>query len=143
MLEATRFARLLRQAHDAEVADVRKVGEDEFEVIGRGIEPAPTAVRSTAPVAEAPESNGAPPVAAPSDAASRGGIRFRRGARLPAAPPAIPMVGVVSLDEEPQPERPARGRKKAARPSEAEAAPKEAAPKKKASKPRARKKAEA
>ena len=32
MLTAEKFARLLRQANDAEVADVRKIGEDEYEV---------------------------------------------------------------------------------------------------------------
>jgi len=32
MLTTDKFARLLRQANDAEVADVRKIGEDEFEV---------------------------------------------------------------------------------------------------------------
>jgi uncharacterized protein (TIGR00288 family) len=144
MLDATRFSRLLRQAHDAEVADVRKVGEDEFEVIGRGVEPAPAAARAGAAVAEEPGNNGPPATVAPSESASRGGIRFRRGSRLPAAPPAIAMVGVVSLDEEPQPEKPAKGRKKAAKPAEAEAEAvlKEAAPKKKAARPRAKKKAE-
>ena len=32
LLEAARFTRLLRQANDAEIADVRKVGEDDYEV---------------------------------------------------------------------------------------------------------------
>ncbi len=143
MLEASRFHRLLRQAHDAEVADVRKVGDDEFEVTGRGVEPS-AAPRSAA--AEEPAGNGAPAAVAVGDT-SRGGIRFRRGSRLPGAPSAIAMVGVVSLDDEPaaEPEKPARGRKKAAKPAapaEPEAPAKEAAPKKKASRPRAKKKAE-
>ncbi len=145
MLDSSRFSRLLRQAHDAEVADVRKVGEDEFEVIGRGGEPGPALSRGGVAPAEEPAGNGTPAAVAPSDAASRGGIRFRRGSRLPAAPPAIAMVGVVSLDEEPPAERPARGRKKAAPKADdegAEAIPKDAAPKKKAAKPRARKKTE-
>ena len=32
LLEVGRFTRLLRQANDAEVADVRKIGDDEYEV---------------------------------------------------------------------------------------------------------------
>ncbi|HSB56041.1 MAG TPA: NYN domain-containing protein [Gemmatimonadales bacterium] len=143
MLDPSRFPRLLRQAHDAEVADVRKVGEDEFEVIGRGVEPAPAA---RAAAAEEAGGNGAPVAVTPSESASRGGIRFRRGSRLPAAPPAIAMVGVVSLDDEPAAEKPApKGRKKPAKPAEAvaDAAPREATPKKKAAKPRAKKKTEA
>lgn len=144
MLEASRFHRLLRQAHDAEVADVRKVGDDEYEVIGRGVEP--VATPRTAP-AEEPAGNGAPAAPVSVADASRGGIRFRRGSRLPGAPAAIAMVGVVSLDDEPaaEPEKPARGRKKAAKaaaPADAEPAAKEPAPKKKASRPRAKKKAE-
>ena len=144
MLDATRFPRLLRQAHDAEVADVRKVGEDEFEVVGRGVEPAPPPVRAAAATGE-PAGDGvaaAAPVA-PGEGA-RGGVRFRRGSRLPAAPPAIQMVGVVSLDEEPEPVRAPKGRKKGAKAAEpeGESGAKEAAPKKKAARPRGKKKVE-
>ena len=32
LLDAGRFPRLLRQANDAEVADVRKVGDDDYEI---------------------------------------------------------------------------------------------------------------
>ena len=32
LLEPGRFTRLLRQANDAEVADVRKVGDDDYEI---------------------------------------------------------------------------------------------------------------
>ena len=32
LLDAARFQRLLRQANDAEVADVRKVGDDDYEI---------------------------------------------------------------------------------------------------------------
>jgi uncharacterized protein (TIGR00288 family) len=116
LLDPGRFARLLRQAHDAEIADVRKIGDDEYEVVARGLE-APAAV----PAATGASAESAPAEpriqAVPADAAARGGVRFRRGSRLPAAPPAIAMVGVVSLDEEePVAERPARaGRKKAAK----------------------------
>jgi len=139
MLDASRFDRLVRQAHDAEIVDVRKVGENQFEVIARGLDgPPPATAARTAEAA---------PGAAPPQiemALPRGGVRFRRGSRIPTAAPAIQMVGVVSLDEEPAPAqapaRPARGRKKVAKPAEAgedEAAP---PPRKKAGRSRARKK---
>jgi uncharacterized protein (TIGR00288 family) len=155
MLEPERFPRLLRQAHDAEVADVRKLGEGEYEVMGRGLEPAPQApppaerARVEAPEAgedaasALPIGNGAP--------AARGGIRFRRGSRLGAAPPAIPMVGVVSLEDEAPPAEPKKGRgggkKKSAKAAATAAATEEPAAevapaKKKASRSRAKKKSE-
>jgi uncharacterized protein (TIGR00288 family) len=119
MLEAAAFPRLLRQAHDAEVADVRKVAEDEYEVVGRGMEPAPAgSARSTEP--ERVEAGLAGPPAttmtASEASAQRGGIRFRRGSRVGASPPVIPMIGIVSLEEErpEEPKKPRAGRKKAA-----------------------------
>jgi uncharacterized protein (TIGR00288 family) len=138
MLEGASFPRLLRQAHDAEIADVRKISDYEYEVVGRGMEPVPLA--ATRP-AEPVRGEGEMPVtpAASEVVAQRGGIRFRRGARLGAAPPVIPMIGVVRLDEE-QPEearKPRGGRKKAAKETTEEAP----APRKKAS-GRSRKKAE-
>jgi hypothetical protein len=146
MLEPGRFPRLLRQAHDAEVADVRKIAEDEYEVQGRGLEQAPAPVTATAAAPEAAAPQGSAMAAAPAEAA-RGGIRFRRGSRLPAALPAIPMVGVVSLEEETAapaaPAKPHRaGRKKAARTAEA-AATAEPGParRKGGGRPRSRKKA--
>jgi len=137
LLEPTRFSRLLRQAHDAEVADVRRVGEDEYEVIGRGIESAPVPVLAGARAEPAPPSPDASGPAAP-----RGGVRFRRGSRLGSGPPAIPMVGVVRLEEEaaaPAEESPKpRGRRKKAAKAEAEPGAEAPAPKK-----RTRKKAAA
>jgi hypothetical protein len=147
LLEPDRFSRLLRQAHDAEVADVRKVGEAEFDVVARGLEV--PAVVSAAPAG--PEQAGVSepsPQPTTAEVAARGGIRFRRGARLPATPPAIAMVGVVSLDdEEPVVERPARGgRKKAAKtavePEEESGAREPAARKKSSPRGRAKKKDE-
>jgi hypothetical protein len=115
LLEPDRFGRLLRQAHDAEIADVRKIGDDEYEVVARGVEAPVPGPAAPGAAAESPTEARIQP--APADAAARGGIRFRRGSRLPAAPPAIAMVGVVSLDEEePVVERAARpARKKAAK----------------------------
>jgi len=134
LLEVTRFARLLRQAHDAEVADVRRVGEDEYEVMGRGIESAPVPVLAPARAEAAPAAAEAGGGAAP-----RGGVRSRRGSRLGSGPPAIPMVGIVRLEDETpappeEPARPKRGRKKAARTDEAAA---DAAPPKKRSRKKA------
>jgi len=130
------FQRLLRQAHDAEIADVRKVGDGEYEIVARGVErgaaprPAPEAAASAATL---PAQGGAP--------AARGGVRFRRGSRVGAPPPVIPMIGVVSLEEERAEGagRKAKGAKKRApRPAALEAG---ANSKKKAG-PRTRKKAE-
>jgi len=147
MLDAERFPRLLRQAHDAEIADVRKVGDDEFEVVARGVEPAAPQLSLAMPasserVGDGDASGGA--LVSSSDAsAARGGIRFRRGSRAAAAPPAIAMVGVVSLDEpaasEPKKAKPARKKAGAA---EAEPAAEISPKKKAASRPRAKKKAE-
>ncbi|MDH4348916.1 MAG: NYN domain-containing protein [Gemmatimonadota bacterium] len=121
------FARFLRQAHDAEVADVRKLGDDEFEIMARGLEAARSAAsRARHRPAERPALGATgEAVAEPSSAATaeaptvRGGIRFRRGSRAGGAISAIPMVGVVTLHEEEPPgapaEKPARAKKKSAK----------------------------
>jgi uncharacterized protein (TIGR00288 family) len=102
MLTAERFPRLLRQANDAELADVRKVGEDDFEVTLHPTED-PRArsgmpARSAVP---APSGNGAggAPEEAVTPAAPRFGVRSRPGARTLAR--VVPLVGAVSLDDEP------------------------------------------
>jgi uncharacterized protein (TIGR00288 family) len=141
ILQPEQFPRFLRQAHDAEAADVRKLGEGEFEIVARRTEatraaPARPALRPSEPAeAGAPE----PAVETPKAAAMRGGMRFRRGSRAGAAPPSIPMVGVVTLhDETPAaaaPEKPARRRKRSAKDS-----PKEKEPTKESAAPAPRKK---
>ena len=142
MLEAAAFPRLLRQAHDAEIADVRKVSDDEYEVVGRGVEPTTAALsrggdREAPPPAE-PETAMAT-LSAADASAQRGGIRFRRGSRIGAPPPVIPMIGIVSLDEErPEQAKKPRAGKKAAKP--ASEAP--ATVTKKRSAPRGKKKVE-
>ena len=97
-------------------------------------------------------SAGASPTAAAGEAtAVRGGIRFRRGSKLPSGRPEIAMVGVVSLDDEPvaeakpaksakaaKAEKPAKTPRKKAVNSEAEAA-EVAPPRKKSSGGRAKK----
>ncbi len=145
MLEPERFPRLLRQVHDAEVADVRKIGEDEFEVLTRGAEPTPAGAPARTPQSESTREpvRASAPATTPADAAARGGIRFRRGSKPPMGRPEIAMVGVVSLDEEAPAEtakkKPA-ARKKAAKPA-AEVADETAAPKK-PTRSRAKKKVE-
>ena len=122
LLEPGRFARLLRQANDAEVADVRKIGDDDYEILihptdmttprARPAEPPPAPVEETSRAASA----------APAP------LRFRRGSRIGMVKPEIPMVGVVHVDddrktEKAEPpegtakpekgERPGRGRRRA------------------------------
>ena len=62
LLDASRFGRLLRQANDAEVADVRKTGEDRFEVSPhRSQRLAQAAAAAAAPAAERAEAPAPPP----------------------------------------------------------------------------------
>jgi len=101
LLDAARFPRLLRQANDAEVADVRKVGDDDYEIA-----PQRQAARPgmPAPREEPQESaSGAEPTPEPTTAATREngqrlGLRFRRGSRSPMRPGEIPLIGVVSME---------------------------------------------
>jgi hypothetical protein len=109
LLDTARFARLLRQANDAEVADVRKVGDDEYEISPHhtALPSLPLSPALPPPAEEAGEPAAA--AAAPSEVASardngqRLGLRFRRGSRGPVRPGEIPLVGVVQI-EAPQPE---------------------------------------
>ena len=151
LLQPDRFPRLLRQVHDAEVADVRKVGEDEFEIAGRGMEPAVSAAIASGRAVETATTGTSQAAPAGEAAAVRGGIRFRRGSKLPTGRPDIAMVGVVNLDEEPAAEsKPAKAAKAAKAPRKKPAKPaaevvveaETAAPRKKSSGGRARKKAE-
>jgi uncharacterized protein (TIGR00288 family) len=140
LLEADRFGRLLRQVHDAEVADVRKLPDGGFEVERRpgSLVTHPRVARVSEEVAPAPVSDLDEPVAAArakepvvevtaTEGTARPGLRFRRGTKTPAASPIIPLVGLVSIDEEAPAaaEKPARrgrtageagGARKAARP---------------------------
>jgi uncharacterized protein (TIGR00288 family) len=105
LLDAARFPRLLRQANDAEIADVRKVGDDEYEIsphhaaitgLPPGAVTAPVASEDTAePAAVAP----APAeMAGARDNGQRLGLRFRRGSRGLVRTGEIPLVGVVQMD---------------------------------------------
>jgi hypothetical protein len=106
LLASPRFARLLRQANDAEVAEVRKVGDDTYEIsLARRPGPPmrPAAAAAATPAAQNGAAAGEPasaPASAPASgpAAPRTGIRFRRGSRGPSRPGEIPLIGVVSMD---------------------------------------------
>jgi uncharacterized LabA/DUF88 family protein len=139
LLEPARFLRLLRQANDAEVADVRKVGDEEYEISPhRGGATPPQPALAPASVTSANTTSGA--ALADADAAparteaapengKRFGVRFRRGSRSALRPGEIPLIGVVEVDAPPpqpeiaeapaaeaaaKPARPRRPRKKAA-----------------------------
>ncbi len=134
LLEAARFARLLRQANDAEIADVRKVAEDEYEVTPHRMGGVPALA---APPAPAPALSGAtdefaavtPPEAGAepgrTDNGQRLGLRFRRGSRGQLRQGEIPLIGVVQMDA-PAPE-PAAAVAALEAPVEAEPAPRKRA----------------
>jgi uncharacterized protein (TIGR00288 family) len=115
LLEPARFSRLLRQANDAEIADVRKVGEDEYEVSPHrtsGV-PAIAAPSASAGAIAAGSTDELPVVGAAADATvepsrsdngQRLGLRFRRGSRAPLRGGEIPLIGVVQMDAPAEPE---------------------------------------
>jgi uncharacterized protein (TIGR00288 family) len=108
LLDAGRFPRLLRQANDAEVADVRKVGDDDYEISAQrqaaraALPPAPPAEESpaAAPVGESLADTAA---SAGRENGQRLGLRFRRGSRGPARGGEIPLIGVVQIEPNPEP----------------------------------------
>ena len=106
LLDASRFQRLLRQANDAEVADVRKVGDDEYEVsphrMGVAPPPTPPARESAAPPAGLEPAPADAGDAAARENGQRFGVRFRRGSRAPLRTGEIPLIGVVQI-ETPEP----------------------------------------
>ncbi len=99
LLEPGRFVRLLRQANDAEVADVRKLNDDDYEISPHptddprartGIPVRPIVTDTTAPA----DAAAAAPVGAP---VARFGVRSRPSRT--ARPVQIPLIGVVELEE--------------------------------------------
>jgi uncharacterized protein (TIGR00288 family) len=102
LLEPARFSRLLRQANDAEIADVRKVGDDSYEVTAHraisGV--AVAATLSARGLAEPVTDNGVgPAVPASAGPARAAALRFRRGSRSMLRPSELPLVGVVQVEE--------------------------------------------
>jgi uncharacterized protein (TIGR00288 family) len=108
LLSAERFPRLLRQAHDAEIADVNQVGEGAYEVSLHPTEdprarsgiPSQPVLALEAPIVreDGTTENGA--AAAPVAAPAGFGVRFRRGTRT-GRPAEVPLIGVVHLDDDP------------------------------------------
>jgi uncharacterized protein (TIGR00288 family) len=136
LLQPDRFLQLLRQANDAEVADVRKVGDNEYEVAPHRLDTTPPAVQPAEPAAPPPvEAASEAPAEAAAANGQRAGLRFRRGSRGGMRVAEIPLIGVVQEEPaaiEPVPETPAkparprgRGRK---RPATAERGSTEPAP---------------
>jgi hypothetical protein len=106
LLGEERFPRLLRQAHDAEIADVNQVGEGAYEVslhptedprARSGIPSQPVLALEPPTVRE--DGTTEPGVAVPVAAPAGFGVRFRRGPR-PGRPADVPLVGVVHLDDD-------------------------------------------
>ena len=146
LLDPERFGRFLRQANDAEIADVRKLGDDSFEVSPHKTDlsllravaarPAETA-HPEAGNGSTPDSSATPEPATRSPAA----LRFRRGSRAPIRPLELPLVGVVRVDDDVPTHAPVEGPVKQAKAPRARAVkePKEAAAPKKRAKPRVKK----
>jgi hypothetical protein len=109
LLSDERFPRLLRQANDAEVADVRKLAEDRFEVsphrtqaLAQAADAAARAATGEFPVPAAEPASGEAPAPAES-ARSSATLRFRRGSRGPARPSEVLLVGAVKMAPEVKP----------------------------------------
>jgi hypothetical protein len=109
LLNAERFDRLLRQAHDAELVEVRKVGEDMYDVAPLGQTSAPPSryERKPQPASRPAEGEASSPAAKPPAAvdvppppAAPRSLGIRRGSRVGMVKTAIPLVGVISLDGE-------------------------------------------
>jgi uncharacterized protein (TIGR00288 family) len=103
LLDISRFARLLRQANDAEVADVRKVGDDDYEITAQRALSRPLLPPAPAPEelqVEAAGGASVPEVSAGGrENGQRLGLRFRRGSRGPVRAADIPLVGVVKIEQ--------------------------------------------
>jgi len=147
LLDPERFGRFLRQANDAEIADVRKLGDDSFEVSPHKTDLSLLRAVAARPAEAAPAAgNGSTPDSAPgAEPAPRSpaALRFRRGSRAPIRPLALPLVGMVRVDDDVPAHAPVV--EAAAKPAKAPRAravkePKEAAaPKKRTPKPRVKK----
>jgi len=102
LLDTERFPRFLRQANDAEIADVRLLNDQSYEVslhrTAQGM-----ARNAGAGESPAPEGNGATaPAGGASEASRPAALRFRRGSRAPIRPLELPLIGMVQVDDEPK-----------------------------------------
>jgi uncharacterized protein (TIGR00288 family) len=104
LLDPARFARFLRQANDAEIADVRKLGDDSFEVSPHKTDLSLLRAVAARPVEVAHAAgNGSTPDSAPAaEPAPRGppALRVPPGYRAPIRPLELPLVGVVRVDDD-------------------------------------------
>jgi ribonuclease E len=108
LLDLPRFLRLLRQANDAEIADVRQVSDGEFEVAPHRLEAAQAAAQAAGrpqvpaprePIVDAPTlESPVPDVETDGRNGQRFGIRFRRGSRGGVRMADVPLIGVVHVD---------------------------------------------
>ncbi|HEU5220120.1 MAG TPA: NYN domain-containing protein [Gemmatimonadales bacterium] len=103
LLDTERFARLLRQANDAEIADVRLLGDKTYEVsLHRTSLGMARNAAAGEPQAGAADGNGSAPATGSADAGGvrTAALRFRRGSRAPVRPRELPLVGMVKVDDE-------------------------------------------
>jgi uncharacterized protein (TIGR00288 family) len=98
LLDPARFARLLRQANDAEIADIRMVAENQYEISPHKADLAFKMQARQAKEAGAASESPAVPVARPPAA-----LRFRGGSRSGTRPSELQMVGVVNLNPDTTP----------------------------------------
>jgi uncharacterized protein (TIGR00288 family) len=142
LLDTVRFGRLLRQANDAEVADVRQVGENDHEISPHPRAPAlpprpapvlaapaalPSSVEEPAGVASEPP---AEPASGARENGQRLGVRFRRGSRGPLRTSEIPLIGVVRVESPPPAEAPLAAEEVPAEPTAAKPSRPRRAPRK-------------
>jgi uncharacterized protein (TIGR00288 family) len=143
LLDAGRFGRLLRQANDAEVADVRQVGDNEHEVSPHprapALPPRPApllAVPAASLSEEEPAAVASEPPAEPAGSGrengQRLGVRFRRGSRGPLRTGEIPLIGVVRVEPAPPVEAPPAAEEAPAEPAATKPARPRRAPRKRA-----------
>jgi uncharacterized protein (TIGR00288 family) len=90
LLEPARFIKLLRQANDAEIADVRLLGDNQYEISQHKSD---LAFQKRAAAEPAAAVDGAAPPAPRAPAA----LRFRGGSRSSTRPSDVAMVGVVDF----------------------------------------------
>ncbi len=103
LMEADRFTRFLRQANDAEVADVRKIDDEHYEVLPHRAQLALQARDQMSARAKGGSAADSTPASAeatgtgPTEPRSVATLRFRRGSRGPLRPSEIPLTGAVKI----------------------------------------------